>query len=517
MNNDFKILVVDDTPELLDITIKVLEKANYKVFSAGNGADCMKFLRQEKPDLVLLDVMLPDADGKVLAKTIKSDPELSSIFVILLSSLKISTDNIAEGLEQGADGYIARPVSSRELVARIASFRRIIAAEIVSRKTMQKFYSLFSSMQEGVYLHEMIYDEKGEAVDYRIVEANPSSERILNIKVTDAIGKIATELYQTNEPPFLEIYAKVAESGVPCTFDHYFEPMHKYFHISVYSPERGIFATAFSDITERKLAEENLSLKNDELKRTNAEKDKFFSIIAHDLKSPFNGFLGLTQILEEEQDILSVQEIKELAASMRKSAVNLYRLLENLLEWSKMKQGLLVYSPVVLDLNSILNEVLVLVHDQIKRKKIDVIVSVPDNLIVFADNNMLKTILRNLISNAFKFTYAKGNISISARTFTDNYVEISIKDNGIGMTQNIIDNLFRLDVNTSRKGTAGEQSSGLGLILCKEFVEKLGGKIGVKSISGKGSTFYFTIPSKVGLTSDVSEYEKLFSESGSQK
>ncbi len=342
MNNDFKIPVVDDTPELLEIAIKVLERAKYKVFSAGSGAECMKFLRQDKPDLILLDVMLPDVDGKALAKAIKSDPEFASVFIILLSSLKISSDHIAEGLELGADGYIVRPVSSRELVARIASFRRIISAEKESKKTMLKFHSLFSSMQEGVYLHEMVYDDHGMAADYKIVEANPSSERIQNIKVSDAVGKLASELYRTPKAPFLDIYTKVTDSGEPFPFEQYFEPMQKYFHISVYSTGKGMFATAFSDITERKLAEEEMKIKKEELQRINAEKDKFFSIIAHDLKSPLNGFLGLTQILEEEHEILSVQEIQDITASMRKSAVNLYRLLENLLEWSKMKQGLIL-------------------------------------------------------------------------------------------------------------------------------------------------------------------------------
>jgi signal transduction histidine kinase len=461
--------------------------------------------------------MLPDADGKTLAKTIKRDPDLSSIFIILLSSLKTSTEHIAEGLEEGADGYIARPVSSRELAARVASFRRIISAEKESKRTMLKFHSLFSSMQEGVYLHEMVYNEHGKAVDYRIVEANPSSERILNIKVSDAIGKLATELYSTAEVPFLEIYAKVAESGVPFTFEQYFEPMQKYFHISVYSPGKGMFATAFIDITERKKWEEELKQKNEELQRSNAEKDKFFSIIAHDLRSPFNGFLGLTQILEEEQAILSVQEIQELASSMRKSANNLYRLLENLLEWSKMKQGLIVYTPVMLDFNLILKDVLGVAHDQTKSKKIDIVTIIPEDLIVFADSNMLKTILRNLLSNSVKFTNMKGNIAITAQTTLDNWVEITIKDSGIGMDRTMIDNLFRMDINTSRKGTAGEHSSGLGLILCKDFVEQHGGKIWVKSKRGKGSTFYFTIPGRLGLTIEGSENEVHFSESFYQK
>ncbi|MDP3445819.1 MAG: response regulator, partial [Ignavibacteria bacterium] len=129
MKSNYKILVVDDTPEILDITILALKKEKYTVFSATTGAECMEVLRQEKPDIILLDVMLPDANGIDLAKTIKSDPAWTSVFIILLSGLKTSSPFISEGLDVGADGYIVRPVENRELLARVASACRIIAAE----------------------------------------------------------------------------------------------------------------------------------------------------------------------------------------------------------------------------------------------------------------------------------------------------------------------------------------------------------------------------------------------------
>ena len=248
------------------------------------------------------------------------------------------------------------------------------------------------------------------------------------------------------------------------------------------------------DITRRKKAEQEIKLKNEELLKLNAEKDKFFSIMAHDLRSPFNGFLGLTQIMAEELSGLTRDEIQKIAVSMRNSATTLFRLLENLLQWSRMSQGLVVFNPEVLKLLPIVVENINMVLISAKNKLIVISYEIPEGLEVFADNNILQTVIRNILSNAVKFTQKGGKIGISVKVDHGNSVEIAIKDSGIGMSPAMIQNLFRIDVQTNRLGTDGEPSTGLGLILCKEFVEKNGGNIWVESVEGKGSVFYFTIP-----------------------
>ena len=248
------------------------------------------------------------------------------------------------------------------------------------------------------------------------------------------------------------------------------------------------------DITDRRLAEEEVKHKNEELLKLNLAKDKFFSIIAHDLRSPFNGFLGLTQIMVEELPTLTPEELRKIAVSMRDSATNLYRLLENLLQWSTMQQDRISFNPQIIHLNPIIAESLAMVWQSAHHKKIEILSLTSGDLVVFADSNMLQTILRNLISNSVKFTGKGGKITISAHKSTDNFIQIMVKDTGIGMNSAMIDNLFHLDINTSRKGTDGESSTGLGLIICKDFVEKHGGSLWVESEEGKGSTFYFTIP-----------------------
>ena len=248
------------------------------------------------------------------------------------------------------------------------------------------------------------------------------------------------------------------------------------------------------DITERMIAEAEIKYQNRELVKLDAEKDRFFSIIAHDLRSPFNSFLGLTQIMAEDLPSLTMAQIQEIALKMSKSATNLYGLLENLLEWSQMKNGAFTFAPEVIQLSLIVDGCIEIIQESARHKDIEIVNEIAVEVEVFADRNMIQTIIRNLVSNALKFTPKGGKISLSAITSDRHSIEISIKDSGIGMSRDLIDNLFRIDLKTNRLGTDDEPSTGLGLLLCKEFVEKQGGKIWVKSEVGNGSTFLFSIP-----------------------
>ena len=247
------------------------------------------------------------------------------------------------------------------------------------------------------------------------------------------------------------------------------------------------------DITDRKRAEAEIKMKNAELVKLVAEKDKFFSIIAHDLRSPFNGFLGLTQIIVEDLPEMKLSEIQKIALSLRSSASNLYQLLENLLDWSQFQRGLTSFNPLLLLLKPKIADSIQLVSDQAQKKDIAIVVDIPDDLKVFADRNMLGSAIRNLISNAVKFTLKGGKINITAKRGPGNSVEIAVQDTGIGMDRHMIENLFHVGENISRRGTAGEPSTGLGLILCKDFIEKHGGKIWAESEEGIGSTFFITL------------------------
>ena len=262
----------------------------------------------------------------------------------------------------------------------------------------------------------------------------------------------------------------------------------------------GIVATG-RDVTltrqlenDKSIALELLQKSEDDLQRINAEKDKFFSIIAHDLKSPFHAFLGFTEMMVDDLPSMTLSEIQKIAFFLRQSATNLYQLLENLLEWSLMQRGITRFDPQPFLLNPKIKESLQLIMESANKKEIEFCFTISNDLIVYADENMLKSTIRNLAGNALKFTPKGGKVSVIANIGNDQGVKISIMDNGIGMKKDLLDRLFRLDEYTSRKGTDGEPSTGLGLLLCKDFIEKHGGEIWAESEEGKGSVFHFNIP-----------------------
>ena len=355
------ILIVDDVQGNLVILNDILEANGFKARPVLNGKLALQVAEKEKPDLVLLDIMMPDMDGFEVCRRFKENKRLCDIPIIFISALTDTVD-IVKAFNSGGVDYISKPFRTQEVIARVST-------------------------------HIMLQQQRME------------------------------------------------------------------------------------------------------LQQLNAAKDKFFTIIAHDLRGPFNGFLGLTQIMVEEISSLTPTEIQEMAVDMNKSANHLFHLLENLLNWSRIQQGLIPFNPEKLDLKAIMEKNIALHQDAARIKGICIENFISDGQMVFADSNLFQAIVRNLISNAIKFTDKGGNIVISAHTINEGQIQISIKDSGIGISPEMTRDLFRIDVNTGRKGTGGELSTGLGLLLCKEFVEKHGGKIWVESEEGEGSIFRFTIPS----------------------
>jgi len=236
-----------------------------------------------------------------------------------------------------------------------------------------------------------------------------------------------------------------------------------------------------------------IELKSDDLKRMNKTKDKFFSIIAHDLKNPFNSIKGFTELMIDNNTEYDEEKRLKFLRIVRDSTNKTSNLLSNLLIWANSQSGNLTYTPQKIEMVRHVLDVVSLLEIQAIKKEIEIYNNIDHNLSVSADVNMLNTILRNLISNAIKFTKQKGEIKILS-SVKNNMVEICVKDNGVGMTAEDVENLFGIDVKNSNMGTANEQGSGLGLILCKDFVEKHGGEIWVKSTINEGSEFIFTVP-----------------------
>ena len=361
------ILIVDDVPDNLKILGFILKREGYKVRPVPNGMLALQVASKEKPDLILLDIMMPEMDGYEVCRRLKENPALKDIPVIFISALN-DTKDIVKALEAGGVDFITKPFQAEEVKARVNTHLKL---HLQSLKLLQQ---------------------------------------------------------------------------------------------------------------------------SKELQELNATRDKFFSIIAHDLRGPLGGFMGLSEMMADESIPIGPAEKREMSLALSQSARHLYNLLENLLEWSQMQGGRSNFNPKLISLNQAIIESLKLAAESVKKKNITLAIDIPKELEVFADMNMLQTIIRNLVSNAIKFTPRDGSVAITATLAENLSAVFSVKDTGIGMNSALVSTLFHLSVNSSRPGTDGENSTGLGLLLCKEFVEKHGGELWVESEEGKGSTFYFTIP-----------------------
>ena len=334
----------------------------------------MKAVEKEKPDLILLDVMMPGIDGFEVCQLLKENPELADIPVIFISALD-ETDDIVKALSVGGVDYINKPFQAEEVKARV---------------------------------------------------------------------KTHLKLYQQNK----ELQQQSME----------------------------------------------LQKQSKELQALNADRDKFFSIIAHDLRGPLGEFMGLTEMMADKEQNFEAAEIQEMTEELSQAARQTFNLLENLLEWSQMGNGFIGCNPQKLELRQMVRECVNIVSETAHKKEIGIFVDITAEPMVFADKNMLKTVIRNLFSNAIKYTPNGGSVCLSTGMGEKNTVCVTVRDTGIGMNDELRKNLFQGGANIKRPGTQGETSTGLGLQLCKEFIEKQGGKIWVESEQDKGSAFNFTLP-----------------------
>ncbi|HEY5470299.1 MAG TPA: ATP-binding protein [Bacteroidales bacterium] len=394
-------------------------------------------------------------------------------------------------------------------------------SEAALRESEEKFRLLFDTMIDGFAFHEIIVDEKGKPCDYRFLSVNRAYERLTALKAENIIGKKVSEVLPSGEDQWIDRYGKVALNGDNINFEHYSKKLNRFFKIITYSHKKGYFATIHDDITDRVKAEQKVKERTAELENVNirlnqelmehdlaeaalkqnevklkeliATKDKFFNIVAHDLKNPFTSLLGSSELLYDNLDKMTPKNIKKLALILNDSAKGGYSILLNLLDWSRSQTGQLKISPEKINLKDIIRENISNLQLPSTNKEIWLTYESAEDIHITIDKNMLNTVIRNLLSNALKFSYRHGTVIINAKIEKDGVV-ISIKDSGIGILQENIAKLFSIESRNSMPGTENEQGTGLGLKLCKEFIEKLNGKIWVESAIDKGSVFSFSVP-----------------------
>ncbi len=422
-----------------------------------------------------------------------------------------------------AEGKILNiQTSSRDVTLRVITQQKLTESEEQNRK-------LIEVLEEGI----LFQDENNI-----IRVANSSACRILGLSEDQLLGKSAYDedwkiihedgtLFKNEEQPSIITLS----TGIPSsqiimgiyksdkTLSWLSLNAHPIFAEGKTKPAGVV--VSFSDVTKRKKIEDELNNYIGELKRNkelleknsreiletnkklkkseqqllrlNADKDKFFSIISHDLRSPFDALIGLSSIILDDYDELSDEEIKRYAGNINDASKHLLEFVDKLLQWSRIQSGRIEYNPSFFDVSDKISRIKDLLKMNAAGKNILLDYNNSSTLKVYADPDMIRTALQNLVSNAIKFTPKGGKIILSSEE-EDGFVKLSVKDNGVGMNEEKVGNLFKIEKNISTPGTIGEKGTGLGLILCKELIEKNGGAIYVESSPGVGTTFSFTIP-----------------------
>jgi two-component system, sensor histidine kinase and response regulator len=360
------ILIVDDQPENLRLLAEMLKYKGYAVRLLREGHMVLSSALNSSPDLILLDIMMPDMSGYEVCQQLKSDERTCDIPVIFISALDDVTDKV-KGFAVGGVDYITKPFQQEEVLARVTTH-----------------------------------------------------------------------------------------------------------------------------VTLRK-AQQQLHRQNAQLQELNASKDTFFSIISHDLRSPFQALFVYAQMLVKHVGHYPPDTIKAYANNIYLSANRLFALLENLLTWSLLQRGVMEYTPKPLKLAEMVADTILLFRTTAAQKQVNLVFEISDELVVYGDESMLKTVLRNLISNALKFSNAEDRIIVSSHP-REEWIEVAVADTGIGIAPEALLKLFRVDKKHSTAGTAGEKGSGLGLSLCQDLIQQHGGTIWVESEQGTGTTFTFTLP-----------------------
>jgi len=360
--------------------------------------------------------------------------------------------------------------------------------------------------EESDKKYRLVVETVGEGIgmvsaDEEFLIVNPAAERIFGVGRGELKGKKLRDLLSPEQYALIVNQTSLRKAGQSSSYEFELtrpDGIKRNIDITAvpqFDDHKNFIGThgIFRDITETKLSD--LALKESEKKmvQLNSDKDLFISILAHDLKSPFNSILGLSEILAEEIHTLNKDEIGEIAGQINKSARSTYTLIEEILMWARVQQGKIPFKPQKLVFTDICKNV----HDHLNlaahEKKIRIDCSINENLAVFADVDMVKAVMRNLVSNSIKFTNQGGSINISSEQ-SDSIVTISVSDNGIGIDPEYLSKLFDITTVLTTCGTAKETGTGLGLLLCKEFVEKHDGRIWCESVVGKGSIFKFTLP-----------------------
>ncbi|MFZ3166539.1 MAG: ATP-binding protein [Candidatus Methanoperedens sp.] len=363
-------------------------------------------------------------------------------------------------------------------------------AEQALLKSEQHYRSLFENMLDGFAYCKMLFDDHGRPIDFVYLEVNSAFEKLTGLK--NVVGKKVTEVIpgtKESYPELLEIYGRVALTGVPEKFEINFKPLEAWFSISVYSTEREYFAAVFDNITERKRAEDELKKRTEELARSNEELEQFVYIASHYLQEPLRTVSNCSQLLAKHYKDKLDAKADQFIGFIIDGTIRMQEMIDDLLEYSRVSTKTKAFEPT--DYETVLDQALANVKEAVEES--GALVTHDPLPTVMADASQMVQLFQNLLSNAIKFRKEKPLIMVSAVQRENEWL-FSVKDNGIGIAPEFMEYIFKM---FEREHASAEYpGTGVGLAICKKIVERHSGRIWVESEIGKGSTFYFTIPAK---------------------
>lgn len=471
MNKEpFTILIIDDDRERSHYLKKILTPLGYEVHYVLTGADCFPLLMEIRPEMILLDVNLPDCNGFDLLKTIKEHPDGQHSFVVMISSVFIDTADQSRGLENGADGYLALPLANRELIARIQAFTR--HKQVIDKLQIMELQlrTALDHNMEGI----LILDDSG-----KILFANKASYRFFQKRP----GDLTSLDFGLPLIPDSKTTIDISVNGELITAEMKMT--------QTMLAKRNVTIVSLNDVTAFHLSEQAMRTQIEEMTKKEYHQDQLFSIIAHDLRSPFNTLINFSEILAREYISMETEEIGKIAGLIHRSSGKIFNLLVNLLDWSRLRMGQISIHHSDVPLSHFISEIISVFQETADQKAIDLINGIDPETFLHCDKDILRTLLRNLISNALKFTPRAGMVRLESTTDAYRTV-ISVIDTGKGMTPEKLARLF--DPDQKKFEADSESGTGLGLMLCRELITLAGGEMEIRSEPGKGTMVHCIFP-----------------------
>jgi signal transduction histidine kinase/DNA-binding response OmpR family regulator len=555
------ILIVDDNPTNLSVLTGFLERYAFELLIAIDGEDGIAIAQKVRPDLILLDIVMPGIDGYEVCRRLKDDPRTQEIPVIFITSI-VDTKSKVRAFEAGAVDYVTKPVYVEEVLARIHTHLRIqelsqnlleanatltkrarqleinsqVAQQVTSILELDTLLAVVvASIRQALgyyFVGIWLLNESRDALLLQAGASDAGTKQVapdFAIPLDDPRSILAyvyrtRESYLTNDVTHSTYYLPLI--GLPLTHAELTLPLligqEVLGALDIQCKDCSSFDTDDVTVLQTLADQIAIAIRNarlyamekqlrrveeeraQKLAELNADKDKFFSIVAHDLRGPFQPILSWAYLLAMPNVSSNPESVQKIGPNLYRAAKDFMHLLENLLEWARIQQGRIVCTPVAFNLNAVVENAVDILSEMANNKNIRITVLVDVALNAYADENMISTVIRNLLTNALKFTPDGGSVVISAHQVDAHpappaeaplsFLKVSVADSGVGISAADLAKLFRIDVHHTTVGTAQEHGAGLGLTLCKEMVERNNGQIAIESAVGQGAIVTFTVP-----------------------